>query len=107
MGYTTVKVRKFELFYKINTYLQKTTICIGLQTEQIFPVYIDYANFFDLGCGFCSFFSMLFPKAPASFGEKKIETIFAALYFYLHELKYCVSDFKNLISNWILLWCLF
>ena len=35
--YATFKVRKCEsLFYKINTFLQKTTTCIGLQAEQIF-----------------------------------------------------------------------
>ena len=35
--YATLKARKFEsLFYKIITYLQKTTICIGLRAEQIF-----------------------------------------------------------------------
>ena len=35
----TFKVREFEsLFYKINIFLQKTTICIGLQVEQIFSV---------------------------------------------------------------------
>ena len=39
--YATFKVRKFEsLFYKINTCLQKTTTCIGLQVEQIFSVNI-------------------------------------------------------------------
>ena len=39
--YATFKVRKFEsLFYKINTFLQKITTCIGLQTEQILYVNI-------------------------------------------------------------------
>ena len=39
--YVTFKVRKFEsLFYKINTFLQKSTTCIGLQTEQILSVNI-------------------------------------------------------------------
>ena len=39
--YATFKVRKFEsLFYKINTFLQKSTTCIGLQTEQILSVNI-------------------------------------------------------------------
>ena len=34
--YATFKVRKFEsLFYKTSTFLQKTTTCIELQTEQI------------------------------------------------------------------------
>ena len=37
--YATFKMRKFEsLFYKINTCLEKTTICIGLQVEQISSV---------------------------------------------------------------------
>ena len=43
---------------------------------------------------------------------KKIEIIFAGLYFYLYELKKCVSNFCNLLSNWRYqyfcpLWCLF
>ena len=37
--YTTFKMKKFEpLSYIINTCFQKTTICFGLQTEQIFSV---------------------------------------------------------------------
>ena len=36
---------------------------------------------------------MLFQKAPASCGKKKIKITFAALYFYSYELKKCVSDF--------------
>ena len=44
---------------------------------------------------------MLFQKSPASYG-KKIETIFATLYFYLYELKsmsqiFKILFFKNLI----------
>ena len=38
--FATFKVRKFELLCKINTFLQKTTTCIGLQLEQIFSVNI-------------------------------------------------------------------
>ena len=39
--YATFKVRKFEsLSYKINTCLQKTITCIGLQAEEIFSVNI-------------------------------------------------------------------
>ena len=35
--FATFKVRKFEwLFYKVNTFLQKTTTCTELQAEQIF-----------------------------------------------------------------------
>ena len=39
---------------------------------------------------------MLFLKALAFCGKK---VIFAALCFYLYELKKCVSDFQNLIQN--------
>ena len=60
--YANFKVKKFELlFYKINTCLQKSTTCIGLETEQISD------NF---GRGFCGSFSMLFPEAPASCDKK-------------------------------------
>ena len=38
--YATFKVRKFEWFYKVNAFLQKTTTCMGLQAEQIFSVHI-------------------------------------------------------------------
>ena len=35
MYYATFKMKKFEpLFYKINTFLQKSTPCIGLQAGQ-------------------------------------------------------------------------
>ena len=42
---------------------------------------------FNFGRDFWGFFSVLFPKAPASCGKKKLKLIFAALYFYLYELK--------------------
>ena len=41
--YATYKVKKFEpLFYKIDKRLQKATICIGLQAEEIFSVKLLY-----------------------------------------------------------------
>ena len=42
------------------TYLQKTTICIGLQAEQIFSVYINKYFFFNFGRGFWGSFSIFF-----------------------------------------------
>ena len=64
-------MRKFEsMFYKTDTFLQENTICIELQAEQIFSVNIQNAYFFYFRRGFCGVFSMLFPKAPASFGKK-------------------------------------
>ena len=81
--YATFKVKKFEsLFYKINTCLQKATTCIGLQAEQIFSVNIYYTYFSILGVTFTVPFLCYFQKL-----------IFAALYFYIYELKKCVSEF--------------
>ena len=58
----TFKVRKFEsLFYKINTCLQKTTTCIGLQAEQIFSVN-RYAYFSILDLAFAVPFLCYFLK---------------------------------------------
>ena len=60
-------MRKLEsLFYKINTFLQKTTTCIALQTDQIFSVNILYTYFFNFGRGVWGSFFMLFRRAPAS-----------------------------------------
>ena len=57
--YATFKVRKFEsLFYKMNTFLQKTTTCIGLIDCKC----IIYIFFSILGV------ALLFPKAPVSCG---------------------------------------
>ena len=55
--------------------------------------------FFNFGCGFYGSFTMLFPKAGTSCCKKKFGLIFAALYFYIYELKKCVSDFKILFQN--------
>ena len=96
--YATFKIRRFEsFFYKMNIVLQKTISCIGLQAQQIFSVNIlskfsVICIFFQFWRDFCGSFSMLFPKAPAS-SELIFELIFTALYFYLYELKKCVSDF--------------
>ena len=96
--YATFKIRRFEsFFYKMNIVLQKTITCIGLQAQQIFSVNIlskfsVICMFFQFWRDFYGSFSMLFPKAPAS-SELIFELIFTALYFYLYELKKCVSDF--------------
>ena len=47
----------------------------------------------NFGCGFYDFCPMAFPKAPAFYCKQKNELIFAALYFFIRELKKCVSDF--------------
>ena len=45
-----------------------------------------------LGVAF-GLFSVLFPKGPVSYSKKKIEIIFAALFFNLYKLKKRVLDF--------------
>ena len=83
---------KFEsLFYKINTFLEKTTTCTGLQAEQILSVNIYIHIFSILGVAFAVPFLCYF--------QKKIELISAALYFYLCELKMYVSIFKILFQT--------
>ena len=49
-----------SLFYKINSCLQRTTTCIGLQTEKIFSVdilHIYFSNFWRDLCGSFTIFS--------------------------------------------------
>ena len=87
--YATFKVRKSEsLFYKINTCLQKTTTCIGLRADQVFSVNIKYTYFSIWGVAFTEPFQKL-----QLLVVKNFELIFAALYFYIYELKNFVSDF--------------
>ena len=82
---TTETARQFEsLFYKTDTCLQKTSICIGLQAEQIFFVYFSI-----LGVALRFFFYVI-SRSSSFLWQKKIEIIFAALYWYLYELSKCV-----------------
>ena len=98
--YASFKVRKSEsLFCKINTCLQKTISCIGLQVKQMFSPYIWYIYFSIFGVAFVVPFPCCFQKLQ-HLVIKNFGIIFAALYFYLYELKKGVSDFLNLISNW-------
>ena len=56
--------------------------------------------FFNFGFGFLRFLSYVISKSSSFLLQKSFEPIFAALYFYIYELKKYVSDFWNLISNW-------
>ena len=47
----------------------------------------------NFGRGFCGSFSMLFSEVQASCDKKSSEIFFAALHFYLYQLKNCVSYF--------------
>ena len=58
----------------------------------ILSKYIIYI-FFNFGRGFLWFFSFVISKRPSFLLQKNFELIFAALYFYVFELKKCASDF--------------
>ena len=80
-------MRKFEsLFYKIHVCLQKTTTCIGLQAEQKFSVNIYFSI---LGVTFAVPFLCYFQKLQ----------LFAALYYYIYELKKCLRFLKTLFQT--------
>ena len=74
-------------------FCKKTTTWTGLQVEQIFLANIQYTHFVNYWCRLCSSVSMLFPKGLTSCDTKKIEIIFAVLYFYLCVLKKGIADF--------------
>ena len=110
--YATFKKRKFELFYKVTTSLQRNPTCIGFQAEEIFTVNIKYTYFFNFRLGFCSSFSMFFPKAPASCGWTNFEIVFFLYCTFICMSSKSVSYFKSLISNcrykyFCLSWCFF
>ena len=46
-------------------------------------------------------FTAPYPQKLQLLVVKNFQLIFVALYFYIYELKKCVSDFQNLILNWI------
>ena len=91
--YTTFKVKKLEsLFYKINTFAKNYRLHWIAGRTNILSKYIIYI-FFSSGRGFYGSFPILFLKTQASCCKKKLELIFAALCFYIYELKKIVSDF--------------
>ena len=116
--YATFKVRKFEsLFYKINTFLQKTTSYFGLRVEKIFSVN-TYTYFSILGVPFtdpclCYFkkLQVLLDCTSIFISSKSVSQIFKILFqtgdinffvrrgffFSRHvQLKSCFSEEKNI-----------
>ena len=73
--YATFRVRKFELFCKINKCLQKTTTCFGLREEQILQQIYDI-HIFSFGHSCYGSFPMLFSKAPALYCKKHLSQFF-------------------------------
>ena len=83
--YATLKVRKFEsLFYKINTCLQKTTICIGLRAEHILSVNVSYMFVVNFWEWLLRFLFYVFSRTSSFLWLKHFEINFAALHFYFY-----------------------
>ena len=101
--FVTFKVRKFEWFYKVNAFLQKTTTCMGLQAEQIFSVHIWYTCFLNFGRGFCTPFPMLFRKAPASSGKKFWNNFCCIVLLFVWSQKVCLRFLKSFFKLEILI----
>ena len=89
-----------SLLYRVNTCLRKTTTCNGLRAEQIFSVNI-YTYVSILGVAFTLPFICYFQKLKL-LDIKKSEIIFAALYFYIYELKKCLRFLKSYFNLEIL-----
>ena len=104
----TFKMRKFEsLFYKIDTFLQKTTTCTGLQAQEIFSVNIEYIYFSNFGRGFCSSFSMSFPKTPASWDKKNWNNFCCIVLIFAWAEKVCLRFLKPYFKLKILIFLSF
>ena len=77
--YATYKMRKFESLYKINTFLQKLPLNIGLPAGQnVIYKYINY-KFVQFWASLLRFLFFVISKSSASCG-KNTEIIFATLY---------------------------
>ena len=62
--------------------------------EKIFSVNIWYTYFSIFGVAFIVPFYII-SKTSSFLFQKSFELIFAALHFYIYQLKKCVSDFKT------------
>ena len=102
--YAALKVRKFEsLFYKIDTCLQKTTTCIGLQAEHIFSVNVSYMYFVNFGEWLLRFLFYVISRTWSFLWLKHFEINFAALHFYFY---YSIVLLSSIISVWSQKLCL-
>ena len=102
--YVTFKVRKFKSFYKINTFLEKTTAGNRLQTEQIFSVNINYTYF---GQGFCTSFSLSFLNTPASCGKKCWYNFCCIAFLFVWAQKLCLRSLNFFFKLEILIFLSF
>ena len=107
--YATFKVRKFDsLLYKINTFLQKTTTCTRLRTEQIFSVNIWYTYFSILGVAFTVSFLCYFQKLQLLVVKKFWTNICCCIVLlYLWAQKVCLKFLKSYFKLEILIFLSF
>ena len=96
--YATLRVRIFEsLFNKINTFLQKNYHLhwIAVRANILFKyiIYIPPPPHF--GCGFCSFFSTLFPKAQLLVVKKNWHSFCCIVLLLLWAQKVCLRFLKS------------
>ena len=71
-----------------NHHLHWTVGRVNIMSKYIIYLFLNFER------DFSGSFPMLLRKAPATCcKKKKMELIFAALYFYIYELKKCFSDF--------------
>ena len=89
--YATFKVRKFESYsYKINTFLQRTTVCIWLQADKnILCKYIIYI-FFQFWAWICCSFSVLNPKVQLLVLKKNWSNFCCVVLVFVLAQKVCL-----------------
>ena len=106
--YSSFKMRKFEsFFYKINTCLQKATICIVLQVEQIFPVNIWYIYFSILGVVFAVPFLSYFQKLQLFVVKKFWNSFCCIVLLFVRAQKVCPRFLKSYFKLEILIFSSF
>ena len=102
--YATFKVRKFgSLLHKINPCLQKTTTCIGLQAEQIFPVNIQYTYFSILGVAFAVPFLYYLQKLQLLVVKNFRNNFCCIVLLFLWAQKVCLRFLKSYFGLEIIL----
>ena len=90
-----VAIFKIARFYKTMTF-EKNCHLYWTVTGQISLKHFLKFSFVNFGADFYCFKSKSFFEVPTL----PYKVIFATLCFYLRQLRKCISDFENTISNW-------
>ena len=94
LRYATFKARKCESFYKINTFLQKVTTCIGLQANTYFSI---------LCVAFAAPFLSYFQKLQLLVANKFWTNFCCIVLLYLWAQKVCPRFLKSYFKLEILI----